>query len=112
MASLLDLSADVPERLLGQRAEVPAVQAQLVPLVGAGDQPVDVLVVGGVVPPFRAVDEALDLIGRHKRSNDEGERSQRVWDQLARLMRQCILFQSPYNLGFSQLDVPAEIMDE
>lgn len=68
MASLLDASSDVPERLLGQHVEVLAVQVQLVALVGVGDQPVDVLVVGGVVPHLRAVDVALDLIGRHQSS--------------------------------------------
>lgn len=66
VAALLDASADVPERLLGQHVEVLPVQAQLVALVGAGEQPVDVLVVWGVVPHVRTVDVALDLIGRQK----------------------------------------------
>lgn len=94
VASLLDASSDVPERLLGQHVEVLAVQVQLVVLVGIGDQPVDVLVVGGVVPHLRAVDVALDLIGRQQRGQRERERERDkpwcvapvLWDRLVRLI--------------------------
>lgn len=66
VAPLLDASANVPERLFGQLVHLLSVQAQFVSLVGPGDLPVDVRVVGRVVPRFRTVDEALDLIGRQE----------------------------------------------
>lgn len=66
VASLLDASANVPERLFGQLVQELSAQAQFVSFVGAGDLPVDVRVVGRVVPRFRTVDEALDLIGGQK----------------------------------------------
>lgn len=72
VASLLDASANVPERLLGQLVQLLSVQAQFVSFVGAGDLPVDVRVVGRVFPRFRTVDEALDLIGGQKGNGKSG----------------------------------------